>query len=348
MRFLMLASLIVAVLTLLAAQPTYTIDGHVQDDSGKPACGVRVCALAEDFDPAKPNVFIPCSLSDPQGKFAIVVNKASKYKLVYDDSANGHWSTYLSFFRPSTPLPEVLLSDDNVNASITISMLPKNGLLIGKSVDAKTGLPIENAEFVMCHAANPDICWRTNAKNSAGNFTVPAPHVPFTLRVKASGFDDWLGPNGGQRETPIAVAPDTKAELSVFLNRTDASTGKAISETEKVTGVNLAAPVQLSPANDTVFDHYPRRTTLQWSPVEGAASYSIEVDYCDGRQRQKPVCVNPQPLRMTNNPATSGIVSTTYEFFFVGAQRGRWRVWALDKDGREGFKSPWRSFVYLR
>ena len=113
-------------------------------------------------------------------------------------------------------------------------------------------------------------------------------------------------------------------------------------------GVNLAAPVQLSPANDTVFDHYPRLTKLKWSPVEGAASDSIEVDYCDGRQRQKPVCVNPQPLRMTNNPATSGIVSTTYEFFFVGAQRGRWRVCALDKVGREGFKSPWRSFVYLQ
>lgn len=51
---------------------------------------------------------------------------------------------------------------------------------------------------------------------------------------------------------------------------------------------------------------------------------------------------------MTNNPPASGIVSTTYEFEFVGAQRGRWRVWALDKEGREGFKSAWRSFVYLQ
>ena len=32
---------------------------------------------------------------------------------------------------------------------------------------------------------------------------------------------------------------------------------------------------------------------------------------------------------------------------FVGAQPGRWRVWAVDKEGREGFKSPWRLFVYL-
>ncbi|HEU4835215.1 MAG TPA: hypothetical protein VFS90_12390 [Pyrinomonadaceae bacterium] len=349
MRYLMLSSVIVAVLTLLPAQPTYTIDGQVQDNTGKPACGVRVCALAEDFDPAKPNVFIPCALSDPQGKFAISVKKASKYKLVYEDAANGHWPTHLSFFRqPSVALPEVILGDDNVTASITISMLPKNGLLVGKSVDARTGLPIESVEFVLCHAANPEICYRTNAKNSGGNFSVPAPHVPFTLRIKAAGFDDWIGPNGEPKETPITVAAETKSELSVFLNRTEAATGKAISETEKLTGVNLAAPVQLSPAADTVFDHYPRRTQLKWSPVEGAISYSVEVDYCDGRMRKTSACVNPQPLKITNNPPTFGIVNTTYEFEFVGATRGRWRVWALDKEGREGFKSAWRSFVYLQ
>ena len=189
MLYLIFSSVIVAVLTLLTAQPAYVINGQVQDNTGKPACGVRVCAIAEDFDRNKPHAAIPCALSDAQGKFA--------------------------------------------------------------------------------------------------------------------------------------------------------------SETEKLLGVNLTAPVQLSPANDIVFDHYPRTTKLEWSPVEGAVSYSIEVDYCEG-MRTKQGCVNPQPLKIRNNPPTSGMVSTTYEFQFVGAQPGRWRVWALDKQGREGFKSPWRGFVYLR
>ncbi|HSE15702.1 MAG TPA: hypothetical protein VLB46_01535 [Pyrinomonadaceae bacterium] len=349
MRYLILSSVIVAALTLHVAQPAYTIIGQVQDNTGKPACGVMVCALAEDFDPGKPNIFIPCAYSDPQGKFAIAVSNAGKYKLVYSDGGNGHWPTHFPFFRhPSAPLPEVMLGDDNVTASITISMLPRNGLLVGKSVDIKTGLPVESVEFILCHAANQEICWRTDAKNAGGNFTVPAPHVPFTLKIKANGFDDWLGPNGGPKESPITVAPETNSELSVFLNRTEASKGRAISETEKLSGVNLAAPVQLSPANDTVFDHYPRRTPLKWAPVEGAVSYTVEVDYCDGRYRTRPVCINPKPLKIRTNPATAGIVSTTYDFDFVGAQRGRWRVWALDIEGREGFKSPWRSFVYLQ
>jgi len=339
----------VAVLSLLPAHATYVIDGQVQDSTGKPACGVRVCALAEDFDASKPNVPIPCSFSDPEGKFAITVDKPSRYKLVYDDSAHGHYATFQPFFRPpAATLPEVVVGENNVQASIILSMLPKNGLLVGKSVDTKTGLPVESVEFLMCHAANPEICWRTDAKLADGTFSVPTPHVPFTLRIKAAGFDDWIGPNGEAKETPINVAPETKAELSVFLKRAEAAEGKSISDTEKVAGVNLAAPNQLFPGSRTTFDHYPRRTTLQWSLVEGAASYSVEVDYCEGGRRDKTICVNPQRLKMTNNPPTSGIVGNSYEFSFVGAQPGRWRVWAVDKDGREGFKSEWRIFIYLR
>lgn len=344
----LISASLIAALTLFAAQTNYFISGQVNDNVGKAACGVRVCALAADFDPSKPNVFIPCALSNERGQFTITVNKPSKYRLVYDYSTQGFWSTYIPFFRqPSAPLPEVLLDDANVSSSITISMLPKNGVLTGKSVDAKTGLPVESAEFKLCHAANPEICWQTSAKSSRGNFTIPAPHVPFTLRIKAEGFDDWFGPNG-DKETPISVTPETKAELAVFLKRSEASAVQALSDSEKQVGVNLPAPIQLSPANDSVFDHYPRLTKVQWSPVEGAASYRVEVDYCDGMVRNRQRCVNPQPLRLTNNPPTSGIVNTTYEFDFVGANPGRWRVWAVDKDGREGFRSPWRRFVYLR
>lgn len=344
----MLDLILSAVLTVLSAQPAYIIDGQVQTNTGRPACGVRVCALAEDFDPSKPNVLIPCSISNSEGKFAITVSKASKYKLVYDDTANGHWATFQPFFRLSSGVPEVMVGDNNVNASITFAMLPKNGLLVGKSVDMITGLPVDNVEFVLCHVANPEICWRTSVKNSGGKFSIPAPHVPFTLRIKSAGFDDWIGPNGEPKETPINVAPETRAELSVFLKRTEAASEKSISETEKVTGVNLTAPNQLAPANDIVFNHYPRRTTLNWSPVEGAVSYSVEVDYCEGGRRNQSVCVNPQPLKLRNNPPVLGITSTSYEFDFVGAQPGRWRVWAVDKEGREGFKTPWRRFVYLR
>ena len=350
----LISSSLIAALLLFPQQVstprvTHFIGGQVNDNNGKPACGVRVCAIAEDFDPKKPNVFIPCAWSDKQGQFTIKVNKESKYKLFYGDEANGFLSPYLPFFRqPSAPIPEVIVDDGTVRTPITISMLPKNGLLVGKIFDARTGLPVESMEFIMCHADNPEICWQTSAKNSSGKFTIPTSHVPFTLRIKAEGFDDWLGPNGKDGDAPISVAPEMKAELAVYMKRSEASAGQAVSESEKQAGLHLPAPIQLSPAKDSVFDHYPRLTKLKWSPVEGAASYKVEVDYCDGAVKNRSGCINPQPLTLKNNPPMSGIVDTTYESDFVGAQPGRWRVWAVDKEGREGFKSPWRRFVYLK
>ena len=342
------SNLLLAALTLLPAQPTYVVTGRVENNAGEAVRRVRVCAYAADFDPKKPGVVIPCAFSDARGRFSIVVNKASKYRLFYDNAENGHWSPYLPFFRqPSVSTTEVLLDDANVRASVTITMLPKNGLLLGRSVDAKTGLPVESMEFILCHAADTEICWRTHAKSSDGTFMLPAAHVPFTLRIKADGFDDWLGPNGEDKETPMSVAPETKSEIAVFLKRSDASAGNVISESEKQEGVHLRAPVQLSPAENTTFDHYPRLTKLEWSPVEGAVSYGVEVDHCAGGARNMQGCVNPQPLQLKINPPTSAIASTSYEFNFMGAQPGRWRVWAVDKEGREGFKSPWRRFVYL-
>lgn len=343
------ASLLAALISLVSTQSNYIITGQVNDNDGKAVCGVRMCAFAADFDPTKPNMVIPCALSDDRGQFTIVVNKAGTYRVSYDYSARGFYPPSNAFFRqPSAPIPEVVLNDANVRASVTISMLPKNGMLVGKSVDAKTGLPVESVEFKMCHAANPEICWHTSAKSASGDFTIPAPHVPFILRAKADGFDDWLGPNGEDKEAPITVVPETRAELAVFLKRSATAAGKAVSDAEKHPGVHLAAPVQLSPADETVFNEYPRLTRLEWAPVEGAVSYAVEVDYCAGGMRNKPGCLNPQPLRIRNMPATAGIVATTYEFYFVGAQPGRWRVWAVDKEGREGFKSEWRRFVYLR
>jgi hypothetical protein len=110
----------------------------------------------------------------------------------------------------------------------------------------------------------------------------------------------------------------------------------------------LPAPVQISPNNNQIFNHYPRQTKLEWREVEGAAYYEIEIDYCQGGRQNSQECINPQPNPVKTDPPKSNIKTTNYEFFFVGATAGRWRVWAVDQQGREGFKSSWRRFVYTR
>lgn len=181
-------------------------------------------------------------------------------------------------------------------------------------------------------------------KNSGGSFRTAAPYVPFKVRVKAEGYEDWLGPEWNDG-APMTVEPETQAEFTVSLKRSDASAGRPPGESEKQPGVNLPASSQTAPADGAAFEHFPRVTRIEWSPVEGAVAYAVEIDYCNGGDGS--ACVNPQPLGRPGDPATDGVVGTSYEFHYIGAQGGRWRVWAVDGEGREGFKSPWRRFVYL-
>jgi tetratricopeptide (TPR) repeat protein len=102
----------------------------------------------------------------------------------------------------------------------------------------------------------------------------------------------------------------------------------------------LAAPRLLSPADRAVFDHFPRETTLVWSEVPGAAGYVAEWDYMDGDAWHSERSGMPGAAVAINLPVAT--------FQFVGAQQGRWRVWAVDGAGNAGPKSEWREFRYTK
>lgn len=105
----------------------------------------------------------------------------------------------------------------------------------------------------------------------------------------------------------------------------------------------LSAPVQISPKNGTVYDIYPRQTILQWNPVPGATSYTVEIDCFHCCQANKWCADVGRTFSVVPN-----LTTTNYTFNFVGAQPGRWRVWAVYASGKEGPKSDWWGFSYLR
>jgi hypothetical protein len=111
-------------------------------------------------------------------------------------------------------------------------------------------------------------------------------------------------------------------------------------ETVDTDCATLPAPPQIAPPDGAVFDLFPRAITLEWSGVPRAASYSLDIEVC-----QNPSCVdgptNPYP------PIT-GLTATRYGVNFVGAQPGRWRVWAVNASGAAGSKSGWREFRFTR
>lgn len=100
----------------------------------------------------------------------------------------------------------------------------------------------------------------------------------------------------------------------------------------------LPAPTPLLPANGTVYNVFPRTTTLVWTSVDGATVYIIEIESC--LPGTNPLACQPY---ITTNVTSS---QTSYTFNFVGAQPGRWRVWAMDVSSQEGVKSDWWMFTH--
>jgi hypothetical protein len=101
-------------------------------------------------------------------------------------------------------------------------------------------------------------------------------------------------------------------------------------------------PTPLTPADGSIFDNFPRKTTVSWTAVPGAVEYRVEVDFSSSG-----VWASENPDRPTP-PRTYSSKTTSFSFNFVGAQPGRWRVSAIDRGGRCSEPSPWWSFRYSR
>ncbi len=156
----------------------------------------------------------------------------------------------------------------------------------------------------------------------------PIAAVMAVLLIVASVVIYLVLPRGGGTASP---SPSTKPSFSVPIL------------TVHPIPVQPATPTQISPANGTVFNTFPRTTKLRWSPVTGVASYTVEID-CLGCCAPGKWCADVgKSFRVV-----SKLTSTSFTFDFVGAQPGRWRVWAVSAAGTQSPKSPWWNFTYLK
>ena len=102
----------------------------------------------------------------------------------------------------------------------------------------------------------------------------------------------------------------------------------------------ISIPRQLSPADRTSFSHFPRTVTLAWEAVPNAESYKVEIEYDASSGEASPQWTILGSVTNVNEP--------TYSFDFLGAQAGRWRVWAVDAKGQDGPKSAWWVFFFTQ
>ena len=348
-----LTLILVCLPVLATAQTPYTITGELRDDAGQLFSGANVCAL----QPVARGLNVRdrvCAESDAQGKFVINISQPGTYQVVADKISAGYMPSYSPFYKdPKAVNSEVRLSPENPTATVSVKLVPQSGLITGKVIDEATDRPV--GEFVVWTWQVRDHDARTHlvVHGQSGRFRIYAPTVPFQMRVTAEGYEDWVMGGGvlvslaGARKGPgsLLVRAGGNAEFAVYLTKKNPA---PIDPTPDAT--RLPAPIQLAPPDNQVFDVFPRNTRLEWNPVAGAVSYALEVESCWNRSQEEQKrlpddgeCINPSPYEQKY-----GLHELSYEFFFKGAQPGRWRVWATAKDRKPGSKSPWRRFTYLK
>jgi hypothetical protein len=222
------ALVLIAALALLASvsapaqtKDDYVITGRVVDESNRGVAGVWVFAKPHDYNQMQGALrVVRRTLTDASGGFSIPVGRPARYQLFPENSEAGYFVGFSPVFRhPAVPIVEVVLTDTEKTASAVVTLAPKNGVLVGKSIDATTGRPIETIHFLFCLSSNPKVCWSTSVKNARGEFKILTPYVPFTLRAMADGYDTWFGLNGFQNNEPISIASGTTMELVFHLKR---------------------------------------------------------------------------------------------------------------------------------
>ena len=352
-------SLITLVIVLLffpiviAAQSSYTISGEVRDDNGHPFSQADVCAM----QPVSRGLNVRdrvCAQSDEQGKFVVKLAQPGTYQVVADKISDGYMPSYLPFYKDARQSnPELILDGDHSTASVVVKLPPKSGLITGKVIDEQTDRRVPDFVVWIWQARDPNARTHLVVNGQSGMFRIFAPNVPFRMRVTADGYEDWVMGGGvlvsraGATNGPGALLIKTggKTDFAVYLKRKNPAPVDDVSMAGR-----LPAPLPVSPGDNQVFDVFPRNTRLEWNPVDGAISYAVEIESCWSRSAddEKRLSDHGECLNPSSFEEKYGLHSTNYEFTFGGAQPGRWRVWAYDKDHKPGSKSPWRRFVYTK
>lgn len=350
MKKIALAVMIVALLFIVGAAQSprleLVVQGRVLDYEGHPVGGALV--TAGPVGPLKG--VVPTARSDAQGDFSIIVHQTGQFLVSAQKTGEGYASTSNPFYYPQTASAALVnVIEGQPTPNTTVQFGPKAGQLLLSVSDADTFEPLRNVTISLCRVEAPKYCHRTTNTvriNSSPKIIgliyrepVLVPSGPFTLEVSADGYESAYGEDSSLAMQPLQIPSDTVKKMNIVLRKGhDDRSGR------------LPAPQIVSPEDRKLLVNvpHPRKLTVQWGAVPGAATYTVEVEYCEWEAPDGGECrKGGHPLLGWREPPPSGIEGTKYELLFPGTQPGRWRVWAVDEKGRPGVKSPWTRFSYV-
>lgn len=316
------------------------IAGRVLSAQASPVAEVEVCARPIVAFHPRYGRRPPCVQTDAEGRFSIPVEVSGTYFMTAKKESEGYPHSQHVFYRvPYLHLNTLVVADGESPPAVTLQLGPPVAQLTARIIDAETGLPVNSARVRLCRTESPKYCATFDqdgpsvryAVGPDGRYTVVAPPSPVAVEVMAEGYEDWAAPE------PLRLTPGGRSEVNVTLRRPGRGPAPSV-----LPAPAPKATVKKPLTKSAFFGHTMRMTVLEWAPVPGAAGYRVEVEYFNCWPEAD--CPETEPHELAGDPPQYGIEETRYEFTFIGAQPGRWRVWALDEKGRAGAKSAWVTF----
>ena len=103
----------------------------------------------------------------------------------------------------------------------------------------------------------------------------------------------------------------------------------------------LLKPSLVNPKEGAVFENYPRTAAFSWEPVQWASKYRVDIQ-CEVKNLDSGQVSWIDYRKLFSTQCHAKIDN------FAGAQRGRWRVTAIDATGVSGQSSEWRTFRFTK
>jgi len=202
-----------------SASRTGAIQGRVLNPEGEPVAGAEVHVLRYDLTTGR----LPTVYTDNQGKFLMKDLIPGRYTVSAGKTSDGYADTSSAFHSfGQVNIPEISVDSHQVT-HIVIRLAPKAARLFGYIIDAETNKKIQNLQNVQVtlrRVDHPDYTYSTGP-NLEGRFDLLVPSVPFTIMVKAPGYEVWQYRNegsNGQAEA-LHLAANTNKELIISLRR---------------------------------------------------------------------------------------------------------------------------------
>ncbi len=161
------------------------ISGTVFNHEGRPVAKADVFAApARGF-----RAILPHTLTDVDGKFKIAGLQPGTYFMGAEKTSEGYASNRDSFASAGlAEVPQIVLLENQIVNGVTVRFGPKSARLSGRIIDARTKKSVEDAQIILRRANNPKQFYSTSVESK---FNVLVPPLPFTVEVKASGYQDW-------------------------------------------------------------------------------------------------------------------------------------------------------------